>query len=339
MMLKTRLTDLFDLRYPIISAPMAHTSGGVLAASVSTAGGLGTFGGVHPHSNPIRPDYIETQLSTIRDQTERPFGVGFITHLIEHYPDNFDMVLDEGVPVVVLSFSDPRPWLGRIKESGATAICQVQTMDAAQIAVAEGADIIAVQGNEAGGHTGTRNLLPFLSQALDKFPDIPIVAAGGIASARSLAAVLAAGADGALIGTAFMVVTEATEIDASLRDKILESDGQDTVQSSVFDILGVHAFNNPKWPKGIAIRTFRNKFLDQWHGREAEMETRLDELTDLYQKECEGGNEDITPFTFGESAGFIDRVQSSGDFMDALCKDAELRLSKAGKLASRNRLD
>ena len=333
-MLKTRLTDKFDLSYPIISAPMAHTSGGVLAASVSTAGGLGTFGGVHPHSYPIRPDYIETQLNTIRRQTDRPFGVGFINHLIEHYPDNFDMVLDEGVPVVILSFSDPRPWLGRIKESGATAICQVQTMDAAEVAVAEGADIIAVQGNEAGGHTGKKNLLPFLSQTLDKFPDIPIIAAGGIASGRSFAAVLAAGADGALIGTAFMTVTEATEIDVLLRDKILESDGQDTVQSSVFDILGVHAFNNPKWPKGIAIRTFRNKFLEKWHGREAEMEAQLDELTELYRIECEGGNLDVTPLTFGESAGFVNRIQTSAKFMETLCKDTELRLSKAGKLAS-----
>ena len=131
-----------------------------------------------------------------------------------------------------------------------------------------------------------------------------------------------------------MTVTEATEIDELLRDKILESDGQDTVQSSVFDILGVHAFNNPKWPEGIAIRTFRNKFLDKWHGREAEMEAQLDGLTELYRKECEGGNLDVTPLTFGESAGFINRVQTSGEFMETLCNDAERHLSKAIELTS-----
>ncbi len=314
---------------------MAHTSGGVLAAAVSVEGGLGTFGGVHPHSFPIRPDYIDTQLQHIREQTDRPFGVGFITHLIEHYPDNFDKVMDEKVPVVLLSFSDPRPWLGRIKDNGATAICQVQTMDAARVAVAEGADVIAVQGNEAGGHTGTMNLLPFLSQALDTFPEIPVVAAGGIASARSLAAIIAAGADGAWIGSGFIAVSEATEIDELLRNKVLESDGQDTVRSSVFDILGVYTFNNPKWPKGIAMRTFRNKFLEKWHGHEAEMKTQIKELADIYQQECQGGNPDVTPLCFGESAGFIDRIQSSGEFMEGLCEGAERRLTKAAENLNR----
>jgi len=322
---------MFKMRYPIISAPMARTSGGVLAAAVSIEGGLGTFGGVHPHSAPIQPDYIETQVQHIRKQTDRPFGVGFITHLIEHYPDNFNKVLEEKVPVVILSFSDPRPWLGRIKESGATAICQVQTMDAAHIAIEEGADIIAVQGNEAGGHTGVMNLLPFLCQALDKFPDIPVVAAGGIASERSLAAILAAGADGALIGSGFMAVQEATEIDELLRDKILESDGQDTIRSSVFDILGVYTFKNPKWPKGIAMRTFRNKFLEKWHGHETELESQIEELSEIYLKECQGGNLDVTPLAFGESAGFIDRIQTSREFMEGLCSKAEQRLLRTAE--------
>ncbi len=333
-MIRTRLTDLLDLQYPVISAPMARSSGGELASAVSIAGGLGTFGGAHPPSNPIGPDYIREQISLIRERTEQPFGVGFITHLIEHYPQNFELVIDENVPVVLLSFADPRPWLRKIKAKGATAICQVQTLDAARIAVEEGADVLAIQGNEAGGHTGAVNLLPFLTQALEAFPDKPIVAAGGIASGRGLAAVLAAGADGAWIGTAFQAVIEATEVSSTVRDFILQSDGQDTVRNTVFDILGYHAFQNPRWPEGIAMRTRRNKFLDAWHGNEEELLDNIDELAEIYQKEAEADNPDVTPYLYGESAAFVQRVQTAEEFMNTICREAERHLKNGAKKIS-----
>jgi nitronate monooxygenase len=200
-MLQTRLTALLGIRYPVISAPMARMSGGHLAAAVSMAGGLGTFGGITT-ATPTGPDYIREQIRYIRSQTDQPFGVGFITQFLPLAPQNFDTVLEEKVPVVLFSFADPRPWVRRAKEHGTLTVCQVQTLQAARLAVAAGADILAAQGNEAGGHTGAIHLLPFLVQLIEEFPAIPVIAAGGIANGRSLAAVLAAGAEGAWVGTA-----------------------------------------------------------------------------------------------------------------------------------------
>ncbi|MCH6556503.1 MAG: accessory factor UbiK family protein, partial [Chloroflexi bacterium] len=117
--------------------------------------------------------------------------------------------LEAKAPVIAFSFSDPQPWLARAKAAGAITMCQVQTMEAAREAVAAGADILVAQGNEAGGHTGRLAMLPFLTRVLEEFPDVPVLAAGGIGSGRALAAALTAGADGVWSGTAFLSAPEA----------------------------------------------------------------------------------------------------------------------------------
>ena len=210
-------------------------SGGTLAAAVSSAGGLGTFGAASAAVGSTGPGYIREQIQHIRSQTDKPFGVGFITHHLPDAPQNFDVVVEEKVPVILFSFADPRPWLSRAKESGAVTICQVQTMEAARMVVAGGADILAAQGNEAGGHTGVQHLLPFLVQVVDEFPDLPVVAAGGIGSGRSLAAVLAAGAEGAWMGTAFVATQEDNEVPEAHKELIVRSNGEDTIHSQVSD--------------------------------------------------------------------------------------------------------
>ena len=120
-MLRTKITELFDVSYPIMSAPMSNHSGGRLAAAVSQAGGLGSFGGIHSAG----PDYIREQVRYIRSQTDKAFGVGFITHLIPDWSQNFEAALDERVPVIAFSFGDPQRWLSRAKEAGAITVCQV----------------------------------------------------------------------------------------------------------------------------------------------------------------------------------------------------------------------
>src|SRR5712691_10171645 len=193
-MLKTRFTEMFDLDYPIMSAPMALHSGGTLAAAVSKAGGLGSFGGIHPAKG---PDWLRDEIRYIRSQTEKPFGVGYINAFLPMFQQHFEAALEEKTPVIALSFGSSQPWLDQAKAAGAKVMCQVQTMEHAREALAGGADVLIAQGNEAGGHTGAMNLLPFLVRVVDAFPDIPVLAAGGIADGRALAATLAAGADGA----------------------------------------------------------------------------------------------------------------------------------------------
>lgn len=321
-MLRTRLTDLLGLDYPIVSAPMAKMSGGQLAAAVSASGALGTFGAVSP-SRPLEPDYIYDQVRHIRRHTERPFGAGFITQVLQRDPQNFDAVLAADVPVITFSFADPRPWLGRAKASGAVTICQVQSLEAAHIAVEAGVDVLAAQGNEAGGHTGRQHLLPFLVHVLETFPNTPVIASGGIANGRSLAAVLAAGADGAWLGTAFLAVEEANEITPVVKDQIINSDGQDTIHTKIFDILNTHLYQSPPWPEEIAYRSRKNHFTAEWHGREDELRAQLDAVTPMYAAARQQADYNIAPSPFGEAAGFIRQIRPAAEVVQTLCEEAE----------------
>ena len=251
-MLRTRFTELLDLTYPVMSAPMSNHSGGRLAAAVSLAGGLGTFGG----SNNLGPDWVKQQIAYIRSVTDRPFGVGFITQLIEFHPDNFQAALDEEAPVIVFSFTDPQPWLDRARDAGAITICQVQSVELARLAVEAGADILLAQGNEAGGHTGGMNLLPLLVDLVDRYPQLPVLAAGGITGGRALAGVLGAGAQGASLGTALLATPEAVEVPQVFKDRIILSEGHDTTFTRLYDLLG-----DRPWPEGIAGRVYRNRLV------------------------------------------------------------------------------
>src|SRR3984893_13313652 len=168
-MLRTRFTDMFGLTYPVMSAPMALHSGGTLAAAVSAAGGLGSFGAMHPAKG---ADWIRAEIATIRASTDRPFAVGFITPFLPFTEPLFDAALAEGPAAAALSFADPGPWIDRCKAVGARVICQVQNYEDADLAVAGGTDVLVAQGTEAGGHTGTMSLLPFLAGVVARYPDV-----------------------------------------------------------------------------------------------------------------------------------------------------------------------
>src|SRR6202790_871660 len=208
-MFRTRFMEMFGLTHPVMSAPMALHSGGELAAAVSGAGGWGSFGGTHPAKG---PDWIRAEIATIRASTDRPFAVGFITPFLAFTEPLFDAALAERPAAVAFSFADPGPWIDRCKAAGARVICQVQNYEDADLAVAGGTDVLVAQGTEAGGHTGTMSLLPFLAGVAARYPDVPVLAAGGIADGRTLAAALIAGADGAWLGTAFLATPEAVEV-------------------------------------------------------------------------------------------------------------------------------
>src|SRR5262245_7902633 len=151
-MLKTRLTELFGLGRPIVLAPMANgATSGHLAAAVSDAGGLGLFGGIHVGG----PEWIRQQINLVRSRANARWGIGFITWMIPNFEANFQACLDEHVPIIAFSFGDPRQCMTRAKTAGAKILCQVQTIEAARIALDAGADVLVAQGNEAGGHTGS----------------------------------------------------------------------------------------------------------------------------------------------------------------------------------------
>ena len=313
-MLNTRFTELLGLTYPVMSAPMSNHSGGQLAAAVSKAGGLGTFGG----SNGWGADWMRQQIAHVRSHTDRPFGVGFITQLIEPDPTNFEIALDEGVPVVVFSFTDPRPWLGQAKEAGAITICQVQSVELAQLAVEAGADVLLAQGNEAGGHTGSMNLLPLLVDLVERYPEIPILAAGGIAGGRALAAVLAAGAQGASLGTALLATPEAVEAPDAFKERIVLSDGQDTAFTRLYDLLG-----DTPWPDGIAGRVYRNRLVREWDGRDAEVLAHREELATDAATARARQDPELASVYMGQGAGQVQAIRPATEVVREICEGAE----------------
>ena len=322
-MLKTRFTDLLNLDYPVMSAPMSNHSGGRLAAAVSMAGGLGTFGG----SNNFGTAWFTEQIDFIRSQTSRPFGVGFITHLMELDPSNFEAAVDQHVPVFIFSFADPRPWVSRAQSTGATTICQVQSVAAAQLAVDAGADILLAQGNEAGGHTGEMKLLPLLCDLVERYPNVLVMAAGGITSGRALATVLAAGAHGASLGTAMLATPEAVEVPATFKEQILRSDSGDTTYTRLYDLLGVEP-----WPDGIAGRVYRNQFVRRWDGRDAEILAHREELASDVAAARARGNPEMSSVYMGQGVGNVREVQPAAEVVQAICDQAQRILLEIERL-------
>ena len=194
-MIHTRICDLFGIDHPIISAPMAGTATAELAAAVSEAGGLGLIGGTTGNN----PDWLREQIRLVRNRTQKPFGVGFISS----FPGLDRLVqvtLEERVPVVSHSFADPTPYVAAAHAAGIKVMAQVQKVSQARVAALAGVDVIAAQGTEAGGHTGYSGTLPLVPAVIDVAGSIPVVAAGGIADGRGLAAVLMLGAEGAWLG-------------------------------------------------------------------------------------------------------------------------------------------
>jgi nitronate monooxygenase len=191
----TPLTVALGLRHPVVLAPMAGVSGGALAAAVSRAGGLGLIGGGYGDR-----DWLEREFAAAGDAR---VGTGFILWALERQPDLLDLALDRDPAAVFLSFGDFGRFAGRVRRAGIPLILQVQTLAQARAALDAGADILVAQGTEAGGHGGARATLPLVPAVVDIAGEVPVLAAGGIADGRGLAAALMLGAAGALCGTAF----------------------------------------------------------------------------------------------------------------------------------------
>src|SRR5689334_1801180 len=186
MRLRTRLTERFELEHPIISAPMGMTAGGRLAAAVSNAGGLGLIGGGYGDESWLEREFAAAGNARV--------GCGFITWSLAKRPELLDLVLARLPAAVMLSFGSPLVFGKQIKAAGTKLICQIQNIEHARAAVDVGADVIVAQGSEAGGHgllRSTFTLVPEVADYLAKVaPATVLVAAGGIADGRGLAAAL-----------------------------------------------------------------------------------------------------------------------------------------------------
>jgi nitronate monooxygenase len=221
--------------------------------------------------------------------------------------------------LLAFSFGDPTPYVAQAKEAGAHVVCQVQNREGARLALAAGADVLVAQGNEAGGHTGQLGTLPCLSLVLAASAGTPVIASGGIADSRSLAAVLAAGAEGAWIGTALLATNKATEIPDSYKQRIVSSDGHDTVFTTLYDTLF-----DLRFPAGIGARVAINNFTSEWDSRESALRQRRKEvLPTVSPSHLQRHDPDIDPTWMGQSAGMVNSVRPVADVVQGLCEDAE----------------
>jgi len=257
---RTWLSERFGLDVPVVCAPMAGAAAGELAAAVSSGGGLGMIG-----AGAVTPEWISEQCK-IAGSVGRPFGVGLLAWLLADNPGQLDAVLAARPALVSVSYGPYERYVPALREAGVTVATQAGTLAEARAAERAGVDVIVARGGEGGGH-GRNDVatLPLLQMVLDTVA-VPVLAAGGITGPRGLAAVLAAGAAGAWVGTAFLACPEATT-SAGARERLLAATDTSTAYGRVFDIAQRQA-----WPPEYGGRALRNRFFDRWAGHEQDLE-------------------------------------------------------------------
>jgi NAD(P)H-dependent flavin oxidoreductase YrpB (nitropropane dioxygenase family) len=247
-MLKTRFTELFGVEYPIVSAGMGGVALAELAAAVSNAGGIGTIGLAG-----FTPEAIQNEIAAARKLTDKPLMVNLLVPFLR--PGIVETVVSEPIQGLTFFWGDPAEYVPIAKKSGLKVIWQCGSAREAVAARDAGADVIMAQGFEAGGHVrGTVTSLALIPSVRDAIgPEIPIIAAGGFADGRGLAAALALGADAAAFGTRFIASNEVAA-DPRYQQRILEAEAEETVHTELYDV---------EWPNA-PHRVLRTRVVEEW---------------------------------------------------------------------------
>ncbi|MBI4593083.1 MAG: nitronate monooxygenase [Candidatus Rokubacteria bacterium] len=245
-MIATRLTQKLGIRHPIVQAGMGGAACADLAAAVSSAGGVGTLGMIRRS-----PAFIREQIRRTRALTRQPFGVNLVPPVPspEGIEAQFEVCLDERVPMLSFFWCDPAPFVERCHAAGILVMQQVGSAEEARHAVGAGVDVVIAQGHEAGGHVrGEVGLVAVLPAVVDAVAPVPVIAAGGIADGRGLAAALALGADAVWVGTRF-VASEEAESHPDYKKRLVGARETDTIHTELFHI---------GWPPHSPSRVLRN---------------------------------------------------------------------------------
>ncbi len=300
--MRTRLCDVLGIDVPIISAPFGPWDSVELAAAVCRAGGLGSLG------TAVRPvAQLREQWSRMRALTDRPFAINHVPRPVA--ADAFAATLAARPAALSHPPGAPGVLVARAHDAGILWIQQVMDVDQARQAVDRGVDVIVAQGGEAGGHGGFIGTMVLVPQVVDVAAGTPVVAAGGIASGRGLAAALALGADGVAMGTRFLASSEMS-IHPAWKNMIVRARSADAVHADLLDVL-LPPYNRPHYP--AAVRVLTTPFLREWSGRADELAEQAGELTPkIVQAVLDGGGHDYLPFA-GQSVGLISDLLPAGD--------------------------
>jgi nitronate monooxygenase len=317
-LIDTALTRLLGIEHPILLAPMGSAAGGRLAAAVTNAGGLGLVGSGYASADVVQRELTEAGNARV--------GVGFILWALEKNPQALEVALDARPAAVMLSFGDPTPFTSRIRDRGCTIICQVQTLAQAREAAAAGADIIIAQGRDAGGHSATvRGTMGLVPAVVDAVAPIPVVAAGGIADGRGLAAALALGAAGVCMGTRFTASRESLW-DQAMKSATLAGGGDQTEQTRVFDVV-----RGAPWPGIYPGRALRNAFSARWSGREDELAADQPEQEKAYL--ATAADDFSTRVVWaGEGVDLINDIPSASEIIERVVTEAVATLTQTSSL-------
>ena len=307
--LHTPTCDLLGIEIPIFQGGMATYTSAELVAAVSNAGGLGIIGALGRNRDDLRDE-----IRRVRALTSRPFGVNHVVCLIDD--ECVELTLAQRVPVISLSWGRAAELTARAHEAGIKVMHQVTTPEEAGATAAEGADVIVAQGTEGGGHVGsTMSTMALVPQTVDIVKPVPVLAAGGIADGRGLAAAIMLGAQGVLMGTRFLATIECHGRGHS-KDALLNSLGSQTVASKFYDdVSGI------LWP-GSVVRAIRNPILDEWARRPDEWARVADELRPALQSAVANGDFVLA----GESVGLVHEILPAGELVKKIAEEARALL-------------
>ena len=301
-----QITQLFNIKYPIIQGGMVWVSGWKLASAVSNAGGLGLIG-----AGSMYPDVLREHIQKCKKATDKPFGVN-IPMLYPQVDKLMDIIVEEDVKIVFTSAGNPKTWTSFLKEKGITVVHVVSSVKFALKAESAGVDAIVCEGFEAGGHNGreettTFTLIPMVKESIS----IPVIAAGGIGNGRGMLAAIVLGADGVQIGSRFAASKESSAHE-NFKQKIIDVKDGDT-----------HLTLKELAP----VRLIKNKFYQEIQELYKENPTK-EELIGLLgraraKKGIFEGDLDNGELEIGQIAGIINNISSAKDILEEIVTDFE----------------
>ena len=301
-----QITQLFNIKYPIIQGGMVWVSGWKLASAVSNAGGLGLIG-----AGSMYPDVLREHIQKCKKATDKPFGVN-VPMLYPQVDELMDIIVEEDVKIVFTSAGNPKTWTSFLKEKGITVVHVVSSVKFALKAESAGVDAIVCEGFEAGGHNGreettTFTLIPMVKESIT----IPVIAAGGIGNGRGMLAAMVLGADGVQIGSRF-AATEESSAHVNFKQKIIDVKDGDT-----------HLTLKELAP----VRLIKNKFYQEIQELYKENPTK-EELIGLLgraraKKGIFEGDLDNGELEIGQIAGIINKISSAKDILEEIVTDFE----------------
>ena len=301
--------SMLGITYPVIQGGMAWVADAELAAAVSNAGGLGLIAAMNSNGEQLREQIVKA-----RTLTDKPFGVNLML-MSPFIEEAVSVVCEEGVKVVTTGAGNPAKYMDRLKKAGVKVICVVAGVALAVMAERMGACAVVAEGCESGGHVGETTTMALVPQVVDAV-SIPVIAAGGIADGRGMAAAFLLGAQGIQMGTRFLTAKECT-IHPNYKAKVIAANDHDTVVTGK--------------TLGHPVRALKNRMTREFQKKEADPNTTPDELQAMgagaLRRAAREGDVQYGSCMCGQIAGLVKTEDSCADIVRGICEDAKKQLA------------